>query len=375
MEDARALIFEILHQAVSTPSGDNCQPWIFDVNENRLQIFADHRRANHVLDGGGFASLLSLGALIETIETLAQARGYIAELIFLTDLPIALDGSVWCKLLFTKRQDLSPQNAARYAVRYHSRQGPVPAETFIDRCTDRRRFHGFDRKALALVLKDASEGFDVHAHCQVHLLEQMTDQLSAVLARCESALFDIEGAVEGTTKWIRLSQKDAHHTLDGLPIRNLGVGIVEAAVFIAVGRFSRLSKFLHPLLKFAMRRKIDKQLREATLIGFSSTEITSRSLVDVGRLAMRTWLLLTVEKYGVQPMTLSSLGTIILKAGHFGEVAPEVAEPFARVEPILANIFGLGNGRKLVWIFRVGKTLTPLPLAARTLRRPPVFRK
>lgn len=72
-------IHQILDLARWAPSGDNTQPWRFEiVNERQMVVHGHDTRADCVYDLDGRPSQISLGALLETISIAASEHGWCA---------------------------------------------------------------------------------------------------------------------------------------------------------------------------------------------------------------------------------------------------------------------------------------------------------
>lgn len=79
---------QILDLARWAPSGDNTQPWRFEIlGEQYLVVHGFDTRDHVVYDLQGRASQLALGGLLETIEIAAQGRGWRCDITRRTDLP------------------------------------------------------------------------------------------------------------------------------------------------------------------------------------------------------------------------------------------------------------------------------------------------
>ena len=75
-----AIVEQILELARWAPSGDNTQPWRFEiVGPTRLVVHGFDTRADCVYDLDGHPSQVSLGALLETIAIAASAHGLRAD--------------------------------------------------------------------------------------------------------------------------------------------------------------------------------------------------------------------------------------------------------------------------------------------------------
>ena len=79
---------QILDLARWAPSGDNTQPWRFEiVDDRRLVVHGFDTRDEVIYDLRGRASQIALGGLLENIEIAAQGRGLRAEITRRTDTP------------------------------------------------------------------------------------------------------------------------------------------------------------------------------------------------------------------------------------------------------------------------------------------------
>lgn len=84
----RRIIEEILELARWAPSGDNTQPWRFElVNDSRLVVHGFDTRDHCVYDLDGHPSQISIGALLETIAIAATRYGLRTEIVRRRDAP------------------------------------------------------------------------------------------------------------------------------------------------------------------------------------------------------------------------------------------------------------------------------------------------
>lgn len=112
---------EILELARWAPSGDNSQPWRFDViDERHLVVHAFDTRTHCVYDLDGHSSQLAHGALLETLAMAASVHGL--------------------RLVHQRRPGL-PDNEAVYDVKLNPDSGikPDPLQPYITRRTVQRR--------------------------------------------------------------------------------------------------------------------------------------------------------------------------------------------------------------------------------------------
>ncbi len=83
-----SVIEKILDQARWAPSGDNTQPWRFEIiNDQHVVVHGRDTREHCVYDLQGHASQTSLGTLLETINIAASAHGLRMEYTRQTEIP------------------------------------------------------------------------------------------------------------------------------------------------------------------------------------------------------------------------------------------------------------------------------------------------
>ncbi|MBB1075407.1 ThiF family adenylyltransferase [Rhodoferax sp. 4810] len=84
----RGVLMQILDLARWAPSGDNTQPWRFEIiNDRHFIVHGRDTRDTVVYDLQGRASQLALGGLLETLEIAASHYGYRCEITRRLDLP------------------------------------------------------------------------------------------------------------------------------------------------------------------------------------------------------------------------------------------------------------------------------------------------
>lgn len=63
----------LVRLAILAPSSHNCQPWLFKIGENKIQVYLNRQRLLPKSDPKGRQVFLSLGAMIETFPIAAKA--------------------------------------------------------------------------------------------------------------------------------------------------------------------------------------------------------------------------------------------------------------------------------------------------------------
>jgi hypothetical protein len=75
----REHIEEILNYVIWAPSGDNTQPWRFEINKNEIRVFIVPERDTSLYNYNQNASLVAIGGLIENIKIAAPHYGYVVS--------------------------------------------------------------------------------------------------------------------------------------------------------------------------------------------------------------------------------------------------------------------------------------------------------
>ena len=84
-----SVVLDILDLARWAPSGDNSQPWRFEIlGDDHVRVHAFDTRRDCVYDLEGHASQLSVGALLETIRIAAGAHQRVARVVRRREAPV-----------------------------------------------------------------------------------------------------------------------------------------------------------------------------------------------------------------------------------------------------------------------------------------------
>lgn len=81
----RSVLTESVRSATAAPSLHNSQPWLFQIGDDSVEVYADRRRQLEVLDPAGRELLISVGAAVFTLRLAIQHRGYRPDLALFPD--------------------------------------------------------------------------------------------------------------------------------------------------------------------------------------------------------------------------------------------------------------------------------------------------
>lgn len=352
------MLKQILTLALRAPSGDNCQPWKFEWRDNALKIYHVDSRGKHRINLKNTASWIALGTLLESIAIAASdasPQSSWESQVELTQLPEGLEehwATVRFKAALPARDKL--------------------ADALPLRSTDRRLFNGGDLpSSLIEKIKGDEKRFE---GIQVHLRPSpIPRELFGFIQSAESFVMVDTPAMMDALKWVRFDEKSKLITRDGMPAQGLGMKAHEVAALRMIQRFPGILPVMRRLgmatqAKAAIAKSLQSSAGLVCITAPVSQGIEPASFVNVGRLALRSWLHLTLSGYGVQPLTLSSLYVHCANAGLMdGFLAPEWIDLYRSGEPAIREAFSLPPTQTPVWMFRTGLS-SALPESWRTLR-------
>ncbi len=347
-------LLRIIEYGTLAPSGDNCQPWIFRWDGERLHLVNDEKRDTSLYNVRNTASFIAHGALIENMNIAAAETGY--EL----------------KAELFPRGDEDPL----VAVITFS-QAPVKPDRlfpFIDkRCTNRSMYRSDElghtaRKRLMEVPAKAGCG-------ELFLVEdrQGKDILARAASLNDRLLFENRELHDFLFHQIRWSRGEAERTGDGMDIRTLGLYPPERVAFRTLKPW--------PMVRFMNRLGLSRLLplrsylfyRRSAAIGMLQMPGTSpEDFVTGGRVLQRIWLTATSLGLSFQPITGITflIQRLWLEDGRGLSNGDRKLVEKAAAE--LNRVIPIDRGRAMIMLFRLGRSGPP---KGRSLRRKVVMER
>lgn len=339
---------QILDLARWAPSGDNTQPWRFEiVTERHLVVHGSDTRDTVVYDLQGRASQLALGGLLETIEIAAPRFGLRAEV---------------------QRRDGLPETTPTFDVRFHDTVAePHPLEPFIRaRCTQRRPM---SRRPLGERERRALED-SVGPGSRVIWLEGQP-----ALRRIARLLFD-NAEIRLTTPEAyevhkRIIEWDRQFSLDRIPDQALGLDPLALKLMRWAMQSWERVRFMNTYLGGTLLPRLQLDVLPALgcaahfVIAANAPPRTVDDYVAGGRAMQRFWLTATQLGLQFQPeMTPLIFASYTYEGVAFSQKQRSL-ERAQRLTRDLEGLIGEEALRQAVYMGRVG--FGPMP-AARSLR-------
>jgi len=350
-ESRRGVAHRILDLARWAPSGDNSQPWRFEMrNDDHVVVHAFDTRDHCVYDLRGHASQLAVGALLETIRIAASAHRRVARI--------------------TRRAE-APDEAPVFDVRFEAAPGLVP-----DRLHEAIRDRSVVRKALSTRPLSAGEkrALEQAVDCgyQIVWFEGWRQRLRlawlAVLsAKIRLTIPEAYAVHRDIIEW------DATFSDDKVPDQALGADALTLRsmrwAMASWPRVKMMNRYFGGTIAPRVQLDLVPGVRCAAhfaLIARSAPQAID-DFVDAGAVVQRFWLTATALGLRVQPQYTPLAFAEYVRAD-VRYTSLEGARRRARsVERRLASVLGAEAARAAVFLGRIGEGPAPL---SRSLRLP-----
>jgi hypothetical protein len=327
------------------PSGENCQPWAFRWDGNKLSVIHLPDRAQNQINYKGFVSLFSLGFLFETLRVAASAEGLVPHFTNLFDPDRPICAEVWFEPAGVPVDPLFPMLDRRFTDRRPFLKGTVPAD---------------------LVSATANDAKDTG--CSFYWSEKPTEEFLRWTCEAESFFWYNDVFHRDYTRWIRLTTKEALATRDGIPWWSLGVPYLVSRLLIPlksykVQEFGNSIGFLK-ITKNVLRKQVKSS---AAVCCITIRSVSPDTVLQAGQLGMRVWLRCNQCDFGFHPLSLAALLSHYSQIGVADHLYPGLSEKGRRGVAALRNCFKYPDNEIPLWLFRTGRTVG-FPGERRTLR-------
>ena len=344
-----AVMTQILDAARWAPSGDNTQPWRFEVVDSQhVVIHGFDTRSHCVYDLRGGASQLSLGALIETLSIAASGHSLVMTAQRRTELP-----------------DTTPTFDVRFTP-----DATLTADPLIP-CITTRSVHRkpMGTRVLAADEKRALEASVGAAH-RVDWIEGFGNKLR--VARLMSSNARLRLTLPEAYRTHRdVIQWGARHSEDRVPDQALGIDPLTARLMQFVLKSWKRVEFFNRYLAGTWGPRIQMDFIPSLACGAHIVIKAQRKpqgiddFVAAGRAVQRFWLTATHLGLFQQPeMTPLIFGAYVRDGTPFTSV-PKLQAQAQDLERASRGAIG-ADIECAVWMGRVGTGSTP---RARSLRR------
>ncbi len=339
----------VLELAVRAPSGDNCQPWRFNVTNSTLEIGIDQSLAQHTFNNRHHASLISIGMLVESIALASPELGLQTEIQWLPTEFADLDRkSPWVRITFNSAPSATGQSTWLTAIQSRSTQRGEFSATGV--VLSHSKFNFIKQSDYPLVSSSVLSGEQARS----------TSTLMDFICKSEQYVFNNPSALRDLFHWVRFSKHETQATNDGMPWRSLGLKPAEALLFKTLKRFPVLQNVFTPFIRFVIAKQTQRKIGRAGGIALLSVKsATPEAVFEAGRVAMRQWLHLEQLGLAVQPISAASLCVFDVASGAAPASMPVAYKTLYRNGlGTLMDAFCLNAGETPIWMYRFGQLTT-----------------
>lgn len=345
-------IKKILEVAVNAPSGENSQPWRFEIKENNIYIFNLSDRDQSLYNFGQRGSLVAHGALIENISIIAPIFGFSVKIDLLPD------NKNPNLIAIINLDELSPGQKKEESL----------YSCIIKRVTNRKLYKNTPLsndqfRYLKNVENEIGEGEIIF----IQDFEKMKDIASACSVN-EQVMFGNKFIHNFFFEHINWTEKEELEKRLGFYIKTLELPL---PVQIALKLFKHW-----PIMNFFNKLGLNKIIAKGNAVNYSNASAmvafviknnTPQDFIIIGRLMQRLWLKITEIGLSAQPMAGMLFFIQAINGGEANKFSSFQIELIKNAYKRVKNIFDVDN-KTLVMILRVGYGGEP---SARSSKKPP----
>ncbi|MEJ0021840.1 MAG: hypothetical protein WDN47_04705 [Candidatus Doudnabacteria bacterium] len=338
-------ILKIIEAAIRAPSGENCQPWLIKLSENKLNLYNDPSKDTSVYNYGQKGSMVAQGAFIENLAIASKALGLSAQLNMFPD----------------------PSNEDLIATVGFSQSSAVDDPLYgaiFNRSSNRKSYKKikFTEEQRASILISGIE-----TGSKVILLEDplKIKDLSKPISLNEQLIFENQFLHDFFYAHIHWTQEEDEKYKFGFYIKTLELNLPQS---IAI-KLLRSWKWTNLLDKIGISKQIAKDnaknYETASALGIIVIPTNSRNdYVVAGRAMERVWLKVTSMGLSLQPMTGILFFMQKILSGKHEEFSTEQVQLIKEGYQKISSGFDVTN-QTIAMLFRIGDGGEP---SAKSLR-------
>lgn len=335
-----ALFKYVVTHGLSAPSGDNCQPFLFENADSGVIILHDNVRGKHTLNGNGIGSSIALGCTIESISIAMSQRGYQTS----------------CRIFDRYNSAVAATEPVAHLEFSEGNITPDPLFSSLEqRYTDRRPYLGgtIEESLLAKLLNERPA--KLMADCRISFCGQPSETFVNSVSWLDRAVWVHETAHQDLMSWLRLTDAAVETTDDGMPWTTLGAKQHELFA-LRLNRRWRVQQCANLVGAPGMMQQLARKLinSSAGLFLLSSEHRSFASEVDVGRTALRLWVSLNAKGFSVQPVSLAPFMAYLSSIGKKPDFKQPYLDHIETLPSLFRQEFRLEGKETPIWMFRAG---------------------
>lgn len=342
---------KLIEAGIRAPSGDNVQPWRFEVKHElaQLDLFNLAEKDDSYYNYQQVASYIAHGAVVENIKIAAGVLGFNAKVELFPNLT---DINHVARINFSQTTaKLDPLYEAIF-TRYTNR---FPY--------DKHELSSGDIEKFSSSVKPIGDVKAYFAHNP-----ETVKKLAKVLMINDQIVFEHQDIHRFLFDKVRWNKTQIDNTNDGMPVETLVLNAMEKLFFPLMRFWWFVNNANYLGLSRIIGMKCWNNCRNASLIGQITVKKADRySFIHAGAAMQRVWLEATNQDLAFQPII--GLPLLHYRLRHnaldsFSEKHSRMIEQYAK---LINNLFGIDQTEILIVGFRIGKGREVLK---KTHRRP-----
>jgi len=344
------VIKKILELAVYAPSGDNMQPWDFELSNNTLRVFNQPQKDLSLYNYRQQGALLGLGALLENISIISPAYGYSAQTEILPpNTPTNCVATIDFSKVPISENELYPYIKLRCTNRTEYKDEPL-AE---------------GKKQYLLSSKIDGLNFKITDNPNV------VKSLSYTVSQGDRLIFENKTVHDFLFNHIRWTDEEEHQKKDGLYLKAMELKPPQVAAFKLFQNWNVMKIFnMIGFPKMAVKGNASIYMHGCGFGAIIISDFSDTSYLQAGRLMQQIWLKITKLELALQPVGgLALLMRIIEEKNYSDYFSHSQVELIKKNYSIIKESFGVSTGQHIAFMFRFGFPKTSP--SGRSSRKPP----
>ena len=339
-------IEKIIKAGTMAPSGDNVQPWRFEVRGNTIKLFNIPNADNSLYNINQNASFIAHGAVIENIILKAQSLGYKLDISFF---PEGEKSNLVAIISIEK--GVIEENLSSYIEKRATNRKPYKNITLTHEQKNNILSCGDAYKEAKVLLAEDSE---------------KVTELANALSLNEQIVLENKQMHDFLFSHIVWSEEEEKEKRSGLYIKTLELKKPQEKMFNLVKNFTIL-KILNKLVgisKKVSRENAKVYAQSSAFIAISSEGDTAESYIMAGQLMQRVWLTITKEGLSAGPLMGVLLLAHRIRAGNTNGLSKKHTNLIKCASVEIKSIFAIKDDTIKV-ILRVGDGGEPSAYSSR----------
>ncbi len=339
-------IRKILKAAVMAPSGENTQPWKFEVHGSVIYVINHFERDQSVYNWGQRGSFIANGAAIENIVIAAKEFGYSPNVVLFPD---ANDERLVAQI------ELTLAHVAKDSLYKYISQ----------RVTNRKKYNteSLTKAELDQLLNSGAE-----ENIKIHFTQEHEHKktLGKVGSTNEVIMLSNEELHKFFFNHINWDQKEDDEKKIGFFIETLELAPPAKASFKIIKNW----KVMNVFNKLGFHKMVGKQNAKtnAAAAGFGVLTVPNLeplNFLQAGRAMQRFWLTATKLNLSMQPLTGIIFFMYRILANDTGKFSPEHISKIKLAYNEIRSTFGIKDEETIAFMFRIGHAEKPTARSSR----------